>query len=246
MKPLRLVTWNCRSGSVSARLDDLASLSPDIVFLQECAPDEEPPLSGPVITRRVNPRKGIALASVSDRCRIVAVESSENVDLAPQSIAAHVTQLDGDGEEAAAFFLLGVWAHPPDYADDVLRAVQAHASAFRAGPAVVMGDFNSGTRLFPGTPEPATRGHLELVRRLGALGLVSAYHAFHGMEHGQETHPTYYHRAKLAEPWHIDFCFVPEAWAGRVTSVHVGGPAELATSDHRAVMVEISGQARMS
>jgi len=240
VKPLRLVTWNCRSGSVSARLDDLACLSPDIVFLQECAPDEALPLNGPVITRRVNPRKGIALASVSDRCRLTAIESPDNGGSASQSIAAHVTQLAPDGEEAAAFFLLGVWAHPPDYADDVVRAVQAHASAFRAGPGVVMGDFNSGTRLVPGAPEPSTRGHLELVRQLGALGLVSAYHAFHRVDHGQETHPTYYHRAKLADAWHIDFCFVPAALAARVTSVQVGGPEAFATSDHRAVMVEIA------
>src|SRR5437016_5111355 len=64
---LRIVTWNCRSGGVNARLAELAGYSADIVFLQECAPARALPFDGRVLARRINGAKGIALASPSGR-----------------------------------------------------------------------------------------------------------------------------------------------------------------------------------
>jgi hypothetical protein len=51
--------------------------------------------------------------------------------------------------------------------------------------------------------------------------LVSAYHAFHAVEHGHESQPTYRHQFKTSQPWHIDFGFVPVAWMNHLVSVEV-------------------------
>ena len=69
-RALRLVTWNCRSGSVASRLDELRLLAPDIVFLQECDPARGGRVAGVVCSRAIKARKGIALcAADSCRCR---------------------------------------------------------------------------------------------------------------------------------------------------------------------------------
>src|SRR5690348_1346821 len=79
-RPLRLVTWNCRSGAVDTRLDDLSEYAPDIVFLQECDPAETLPLAGQVVRRRVNAAKGVALIVVNSAFRFTeAVGSAATV-----------------------------------------------------------------------------------------------------------------------------------------------------------------------
>ena len=71
-------------------------------------------------------------------------------------------------------------------------------------------------------------------------GLVSAYHSFHGLTHGQERHATYFHLSKADQPWHIDFCFVPEGWAASITRAEVlDGDGWARRSDHRPLVVEV-------
>jgi endonuclease/exonuclease/phosphatase family metal-dependent hydrolase len=136
--------------------------------------------------------------------------------------------------------VIGLWTRKlNDYANEALRIIERRDALFRRGPTVVMGDFNSGTHLISGRREAVSRPHGRLVAALEARGLVSAYHAFHRVAHGSETHATYYHRFDRADRWHIDFCFVPSAWAGRIARVEVGGPKAHTTSDHRPVMVEV-------
>src|SRR6185295_8842547 len=144
---LRIITWNCHSGSVEQRLDDLADYRPDVVFLQECAPLDRRRRPGLVCSRRINDRKAVALFAASDACRC------------------------------------------------------RRLNLLRAAPAVVMGDFNSGTSL---TRTPRQHGaHRRLLDEFHDLGLVSAYHAYHGIDHGDEPHATYFHLYKPDRPWHI-------------------------------------------
>jgi exodeoxyribonuclease III len=83
--------------------------------------------------------------------------------------------------------------------------------------------------------------HFDMVQTLREqFGIVSAYHAFHGVEHGEELHPTHYWRRDEDERWHIDFCFVPHSWAEKVQSVDVGGYAEWKDSDHRPLTVDVA------
>jgi len=227
-RALRLVTWNCRSGSVASRLDELRLLAPDIVFLQECDPARGGRVAGVVCSRAIKARKGIALCA-ADSCRCRAR-----------------TLLTGSGRAAIAatvlrpvpFTAIGVWAQATRYADDVIRTLRAHASVVRATPAIVFGDFNSGTSL--ARLGASSRHHQRLVDEFDALGLVSAYHAFHRVDHGYESDATYFHQFNGAKPWHIDFCFVPRSWASRIVNVAVLDGDEWRTrSDHLPLVVDV-------
>jgi endonuclease/exonuclease/phosphatase family metal-dependent hydrolase len=135
-----------------------------------------------------------------------------------------------------SFTALGIWSQGPRYVDDVMRTLRAYDRVLRAGPSIVMGDLNSGTNL-AGTRSPS-KGHLRMLGALADLGLVSAYHAFHDFEHGQERHATYRHHRKASRPWHIDFCFVPAGWV--VAGVEVlDGEDWAARSDHLPLKVDV-------
>lgn len=222
------MTWNCRSGSVASRLDELRFLSPDIVFLQECDPARRGCVAGVVCSRALKTRKGIALCAAHS-CRCSAR-----------------TLLAGSGRAAVAatvlrpirFTAIGVWAQATHYADDVICTLRANASVVRDTPAIVLGDFNSGTSLL--RYGSSSRHHQRLVDEFEALGLVSAYHAFHRVGHGYETDATYFHQFKAGKPWHIDFCFVPRSWASRIVNVAViDGDQWRTRSDHLPLLVDV-------
>jgi hypothetical protein len=224
---LRLLAWNCRSGTLTARLAELTEHAVDIAFLQECSPAESLPLAGQVLACSVGPQKGIALVSLNVDYHLAELEPRGGKAV----IAAAVTG-------PVAFTALGIWAQKPKYVHDVLRTLDAYADLLRSGPAVIMGDLNSGTDL-SGERTPS-KAHLRLVEALADLGLVSAYHAFHNIEQGQETHPTYRHQFQVSQPWHIDFCFLPASWANGLTRVDViDGEEWIARSVHHPLRVEL-------
>jgi endonuclease/exonuclease/phosphatase family metal-dependent hydrolase len=229
MPMLRLIAWNCHHGTLNTRLEELAALAPAIVFLQEVTPSEALPSSGQRLTRRIGSRKGIALASLHADYHLEELRLRANRGRAVVGAAV---------SGPVSFTALGIWSQGPRYVDDVLRTLTAYRHVLRSGPAVVMGDLNSGTNL--NTKQSPSRGHSRILAALAELGLVSAYHAFYGVEHGHETHPTYRHQRNPSKPWHIDFCFVPRDWAERLTSVQViDGPEWAATSDHLPLKVEL-------
>ena len=97
---------------------------------------------------------------------------------------------------------------------------------------------NSGTNL--STRQTPSKGHSRIVDALADIGLVSAYHAFHTVAHGQEMHPTYRHQHNPAKPCHIDFCFVPVGWARQLVAVEVFDGKEWAEkSDHLPLRVDL-------
>jgi endonuclease/exonuclease/phosphatase family metal-dependent hydrolase len=184
-------------------------------------------LIGPFLTRRVNAQKAIALASLDADYRLEALKGRANRGRAV--IGATVSG-------PVSFTALGIWSRGPHYVDDVMRTLTAYDRVLRSGPAIVMGDLNSGTNL-AGT-RSANKGHSRILDTFADLGLVSAYHAFHHFEHGREVHPTYRHQRKPSQPWHIDFCFVPVGWA--VVGVEVLDGKEWVTrSDHLPLKVDV-------
>jgi hypothetical protein len=227
MSSLRLIAWNCHHGSLSTRLAELAAFAPAIVFLQECRPTETLPLTGPFLIRRVNGQKGIALASLDADYHLETLTRRANRGRAV--IGAAVSG-------PVSFTALGIWSQGPRYADDVMRTLGAYRKVLRSGSAVVMGDLNSGTNL--AATGSVSNSHSRILDALADLGLVSAYHAFHHVEHGREAHPTYRHQRKPSRPWHIDFCFVPVGWS--VVGVDVlDGPEWAARSDHLPLKVDV-------
>ena len=88
-----------------------------------------------------------------------------------------------------------------------LLALRAYAGLLVEQPAIVAGDLNNHIRWDkPGK----TSNHANAVAASAALGLVSAYHAFHELEHGAERHPTLYwrDRTRTGPTFHIDYIFV--------------------------------------
>ena len=226
---LRLIAWNCHHGSLSTRLAELASFSPAIVFLQECRPLETLALMNPFVIQRINGQKGIALASLDSTYSLAKLRPRAN-----RGRAVACARVTGP----VSFIVLGIWSQGPRYVDDVMRTLDAYSSILSSGSTVVMGDLNSGSNL---TREKSTnKRHLQIVAALADHGLVSAYHAFHGVEHGEEAHPTYHHQRKASKPWHIDFCFIPVGWVVNVIRVEVlDGTEWTTTSDHLPLMVDV-------
>jgi endonuclease/exonuclease/phosphatase family metal-dependent hydrolase len=106
------------------------------------------------------------------------------------------------------------------YVRGIHRAIELCGDLFSSGPNLMLGDFNSNT--FWDEDNPPDRNHSALVKKLGDLGLVSAYHAYFQEEQGSETRPTYFQYRHRHRPYHIDYCFVPQAWAPRIASVTLG------------------------
>ena len=213
---------------MSKCLSELAGYSPDVVFLQECAPAETLPLAGQFAARRINTRKAIALGTPHDGYRLVEARSRARAGQA--FVCASV-------QGPVSFTALGIWGQTPHYVNDVIRTLAAYDDVLRSGPSVVMGDLNSGTDLNkPGDP---SAGHARLLAGFNDLGLVSAYHAFHRVAHGREVHPTYRHLRNPRRPWHIDFCFVPAGWEGNLKHVDViDGDDWAGRSDHLPLKID--------
>jgi endonuclease/exonuclease/phosphatase family metal-dependent hydrolase len=229
MPALRLIAWNCHHGSLSTRLAELAPLAPAIVFLQECRPGETLWLNGPLVTQAVGVRKSVALASHDGNYQLARLRRRANRGRAV--VGATVAG-------PVSFTALGIWSQGPRYVDDVMRTLKAYNRVLRSRPAVVMGDLNSGTNL--NDRRSPSKGHARIIDALADLGLVSAYHAFHKVDHGHEAHPTYRHNHKPSRPWHIDFCFVPAAWVPNLVAVEVlDGKEWTARSDHLPLQVDV-------
>lgn len=144
------------------------------------------------------------------------------------------------------FLLLAIWArkdpvHP--YVRGIHRALGACQPLIERYPTVLLGDFNSNS--IWDHEHPDDRSHSALVDRLGALGLVSAYHWHFREAQGRERQPTFYLYRHPGRPYHIDFCFLPRAWTAALRSVTVGVHADWAgSSDHMPLVVEAEIGAR--
>ncbi len=126
--------------------------------------------------------------------------------------------------------LLAVWAmnekaqvtfksKPP--ASQLHQMVRLHRTTLKK-PTVVAGDFNNNPIFHRNDPN---HDMLELVALLDAHDLVSAYHAFTGLEHGDPREaPTRFQVDPIGQEvgHHVDYCFVPSAWIPALRSVQIG------------------------
>ena len=75
---------------------------------------------------------------------------------------------------------------------------------------------------------------------LKGLRLHSAYHQFGNYRYGEEPEPTLYWRMSKTQVYHIDYCFVPNAWFHKRLRVALGRPEQwLCFSDHVPLVVEV-------
>ncbi|MDW3177340.1 MAG: hypothetical protein R8J94_08150 [Acidimicrobiia bacterium] len=91
-------------------------------------------------------------------------------------------------------------------------------------PTVVAGDFNNNPVFHRNDPN---WDMLELIALLEAQGLVSAYHAFTGLDHGDpREQPTRFRPDTIVETaaHHVDYCFIPTEWLPALRDVQLGSP----------------------
>ncbi len=95
---------------------------------------------------------------------------------------------------------------------------------FLGSPTVVAGDFDNNPVFHRNEP---SWDMLEQVALLDAAGLTSAYHAFHGLDHGDpREQPTRWKSDPIVEvaTHHVDYCFVPTPWIEAMVGVQLGDP----------------------
>ena len=220
---MRLTTWNCQMGrDVDHYLAELAPLRADIVTLQECRRPRHK--SGSVLWRGTYTHQGVAVVSTRTELQLEPVNvPSLHSTVVP--VVVHATQ---------PFVFVGVWTHPP-YDKVAWAAMSACVQAAAGRPVVAAGDFN----VSPGV-QGQQRSALQFLKRMrDKHGLVSAYHQLYRETPGTETRATHYYQKKESKPFHIDYCFVPEGWVGRLAGVDIGTFRDWPQSDHRPVTVEL-------
>jgi endonuclease/exonuclease/phosphatase family metal-dependent hydrolase len=227
---MRLVTWNCNKGPYQKKVPRLESLNRDIAVIQECPK----PLveSERCLWFGDNPKQGVTvLARAPYRLRRLPVLENVPKFVVPIQVLGPIH-----------FTLFAVWSktdQPYRYIRGVVKAVQMYREMFTSSACVLMGDLNSNA-IWDHT-HPAELNHSALVTLMDSLGLTSAYHGFYNEEQGRETRPTLYYRWNELSSFHIDYCFLPVAWAKQLTCVEVGGYEEWqGLSDHRPLFVDIA------
>jgi hypothetical protein len=223
---VKLLTWNCNRGSVTAKLALLAHLEPTVAVITECSLATTPDSSA--IWVGEPGRLGVA----------VSASSGYLVEPLPQrEVPRYTFPLQVSGP--LRFLLLAVWSKAdPEfrYVKAVIRAVECYRDLIVAQPTILIGDFNSNT--IWDYKRPAHLSHSGLVQQLSALGMVSAYHAFHGERHGAESRATLYLLKQRRRAYHVDYCFLPKVWLPFVRSVEVGSYEDwIRFSDHAPLSV---------
>jgi endonuclease/exonuclease/phosphatase family metal-dependent hydrolase len=229
MTTLRLVTWNCLSGSIERRVKDLESFDADIIVLQECAKPAEQ--NSARLWFGDNKNKGVG---------VVARNGYQMEALNERAVQHSVFPVRMSGP--LSFNLLAVWAQRiPSYLTAINNGLTGYSQFIKEKSCVMTGDFNSPMQNEIKKLNGKTR-HQELIERLkNEYRLASAYHTFHPVNEIQPEQPTQYHRPMKNYPFHIDYCFVPIEWTSSITQVQIGGFEEWVDkrSDHRPVFVEL-------
>lgn len=215
---MRLVVWNCRHRLSPAKEALLRELEPEAAVLCEVSASDAARLGAHRVTGDGSPR-GVAVWSRS---------GLTPVELGLEFVAAaHVRALGAT--IVAAWPVVRRGSGRGSYAAQLAATLRRLATI--DGPVVFGGDFNA--TLTTGRADVAN------LAALHDLGLVSAYHAFHDTAHGAEAVHTYKHGPD-GKCWHIDFCFIPTAWADRLRAVHVRTDIiDAGLSDHAPLVVDI-------
>lgn len=231
---MRIVTWNCRIGGFRDKAKYIAPLRPDVLAVQEVSHRDEVLFfageSQPTFRdRRAVPglSRGVGVYSYTET-KLTPVESGEPL------YGFHLYEAErGD----LRFQVAAVWTSYTKAKET--RYMQAHDGVRRYAdwignkPTVILGDFNSNGSF-------ASGNWWRLLDLMQPFGLVSAYHECFSEPFGEETQPTHFFRGKEEATFHLDYVFLPETWAQRITSVEVGSYEDWHTvSDHVPLIVDL-------
>ena len=234
----RLAVWNCR-GAIDRKQDAVRGLGADVVVVPECA--QAPALARDdevaFVWKGQGARKGLGVFAFGG-WRLDPVTGHDGL---PWVLPLRLIDPAGTG----AALLLAVWTvvsklnDRPGYAAQVAAAIDAWREQLEHEPAVLAGDLNCAAQ------GSGTGPHLANVRRLTALGVESAYHAHHGVAHGEETAMTlrWKGRGGLVSEYQCDFVFLSRPLLEQLQRVDVGSMrdwVESGLSDHCPVVVDIA------
>lgn len=241
---MRIVTWNCNM-AFRRKFAALLALKPDLAIIPECERKDLVTADAAfgacsAVWIGDNPHKGLGVFAFGD--------FAAELDTAWRPEIPYVAPLRVSGP--VALHLLAVWAchHKPHSYENRLgplrRALAAYGDFVSAGPTVVAGDFNNN--VYWDKPRHPNN-HSAAVADLGALGLESAYHSDRRVAQGAEPEPTLYWRDRRRDgpTYHIDYCFIPTSWRGRLTRVSVGTFEDwvgAGLSDHVPLTVEMAAE----
>lgn len=219
---LRVAAWNCY-GRVDHKIGRVIDeFAPDVLVVPESEPN-------PAIAKATLLTAGVPHAWVGDR----AVPNKGLGVFAPAADAMSVVRTSDErtpGLWVAAdvggpldIRVIGMVArvHPGGRQGWPSANVAATAEMFdhlgdliRDQPTIVAGDFNFSAQ----SGGPRIRDFFRHIRE--EFGLRSAYHAFHGVEPGDEADMTLWFRWSRDTGFHCDLVLIPDSY--EVADVHVG------------------------
>ena len=230
------MTWNCRVGAFRKKAAQIAPYLPDVLVVPECEDVRDlPELAG---AAQPTSRLWFGAAGTTRGVGVFSYTGAE-ISAAPTIGDPLVFFVPLEVRAADLHFnLAAVWTavttDPKRRYRQAHEGLERHRDWMAARPTVLLGDFNNAN-----VPLCAKLWR-ELVELLEPLGFVSAYHHHRREVYGAETSPTHFHKGEPENPWHIDYCFVPAAWAERIEDVEVGAyEAWSAYSDHVPLRVDL-------
>jgi exodeoxyribonuclease-3 len=239
---VRIGAWNCRGAF--ARYGDaaLTELVPDVLVVPEATASALANRDDWLFEHQPHRNKGTGILIR----RGWAVEPIEPPDGVDRSWLRPVRLTPSD-PKVPSFVLLAFWAlgsvheRLPSYAAQFTEILDTWSDVIAKEPTVIAGDFNA-------SGQSRSPTHLRNVATAEGLGLASAYHAFHHLDHGDERDMTlrWIGRGKVECRYHCDFVFIPAGWLDAVQAVNVGEWSawiQSGRSDHAPVMVELSDEA---
>jgi hypothetical protein len=207
---VRLASWNC-CGKYGVNLLHLLDEGFDVAVISEASALVEWPvvpdgrgLTG--LSRRVSAESWKELA--------VVARGPWSVSLHRDAESAPAWMLPVHVDGPTPFTLVGLWSvvlpGTPSYVRQLDRAADWIERSCAGESVVLTGDFNA--------PIASSQRQYDVVeRRLNSLGLVDAYRATRGLEHGDRpSEATYYQYRRRERPFHIDHMMIPESWADGV------------------------------
>ncbi len=235
---MKIVTWNC-NGALRKKFEQLKSLNADIYIVQEC--------ENPIQTKSQeyidwaknylwigdNKNKGIGIFAQAD----IELKKLDWLDNYRNHKVKHFLPCNINNE----FDLLAVWTHSNNsptfgYIGQLWKYLQLNKD--KINNSFIVGDLNSN-KIWDKWDR--WWNHSDVIKELNDIGIESFYHKFYGEEQGKESRPTFFHRRKIENPYHIDYVFGNNKFLSKLNRFEIGEINEwLAISDHLPIICEFS------
>ncbi len=234
---MRLISWNCQ-GAFRKKASHILAYNPDILVIQECEhPNQlefEPSSKKPTSSYWYgdHKHKGICIYTFNYyTCELYPTFNPAFRYVLPFKVTGHGQTLT----------LFAIWAmnnkenRAARYIGQVWLAINYY-SELLDNKTILIGDFNSN-KIWD--YKSRIGDHSDVVNRLTDKNIHSIYHRYFGLDHGEETHPTFFLQRNFKKPYHIDYCFASNKLLDKIKKVEIGTYESWHLySDHTPLMVD--------